>query len=433
MFLASRIRVRFRDCISNDMGFQFLVYSRAFRSVALIFMTLSSPLYLALLGISIAHIGLVYVGVMAFTALLTVSLGVLGDRVGYRKSLLIGEIPPLAGAAILALSSNIGLVIIAVIVAGISGLAGGLRGAFSPGMTALVASNYPDRQVRIRKLGALIVTASVCSVIGAVLLLTQSYLLSYLGAIGAFRALFAVAAALLLLSFASILFVEEAARPRKSTRVMKPESFRHMIRISSLNAINGAGLGVAMPLLPLMFAIAFHLAQQTTALYIGMIYIPSYVATAAGSHLSNRRSASIDALKTASKVRMTTGLMLGALAIVFAVQYYDSSPYAMALLATAAIVFAARSFVAGFGSSSVSAMSVMNINGEDYGTATSMQGLAGNLSQVSSGISGYLVELALPAPLVVGAVLQVLNGALYGKLFRKDGTVNSRAHKEARS
>ena len=420
---------RVDGCMNDDMGFRFLVYSRIFRSVALIFMTLSTPLYLALLGVSIVHIGLVYVGVMAFTAILSVSLGMLGDRIGYKKSLLIGELPPLLGALILSLTGNISMVVIAVILAGISGLAGGLRGAFSPGMTALVASNYRDKQLRIRKLGALIISASLASVFGAILLLSQSYLLAYVGAEEAFRILFGIAALLLLASFSSILFVWEGERPRKSTRIMKSESFRHVLRISSLNIINGAGLGMAMPLLPLMFAITFHLPSETTALYVGIIYIPSYITTALGSYLSNRRS-SIYAARTASYVRITSGLLLGLLAAVLAAQYYLELPDALPLLSLAAVVFASRAFIAGFGSSSVSAMSVMNIHGEDYGTATSMQGLFGNISQTSSGLSGYLMDLALPAPLVAGAILQILNGVMYGRLFTREGSVRQAQDKE---
>lgn len=411
------------------MGFKFLVYSRAFRSVALIFMTLGTPLYLALLGISIIHIGLVYVGVVSFAAILSISLGVLGDRIGYRKSLLLGEIPPLVGAILLALTDNVGIIIIAVIVAGISGLAGGLRGAFSPGMTALVASNYQDKQVRIRKLATLMAVASLSSVFGAILLLSQSYLLQYFGELGAFKILFSVAAVLILISFLSILFVGENERPRKSTRIMKPESFKHMLRISYLNILNGAGLGIAFPLLPLMFALAFHLPSNVTALYIGIIYLPSFIATGIGSYLSNRRHGSIYAARTASRVRITSGVLLGVLAIIMAIQYYGAPSYALPLLTAASIVFAARALVAGFGASSVSAMSVMNVHGEDYGTATSMQGLFGNLSQASSGLSGFLMEFMLPAPLIAGAILQVINGIMYSKLFTHDGAMKTSQHK----
>ena len=164
--------------MKNDKGFSYLVYSRIFRSVALIFMTLGSPLYLALLNLSITEIGLVYVGVMAFTALLSVGLGMLGDRFGYKKSLILGEIPPMAGAVVLALSQNIWLVGLGVTVAGISGVAGGMRGAFSPGMTAFTASTYPNHEERVKKLGTLVIAASVSSVFGAMLLLSQSYVTS---------------------------------------------------------------------------------------------------------------------------------------------------------------------------------------------------------------------------------------------------------------
>ena len=406
--------------MKNEKGFAYLVYSRIFRSVALIFMTLGSPLYLALLNLSITEIGLVYVGVMVFTAFLSVGLGMLGDRFGYKKSLILGEIAPMAGAVVLALSQNIWLVGIGVTVAGISGVAGGMRGAFSPGMTAFTASTYPNHEERVKKLGTLVIAASVSSVFGAMLLLSQSYIIPILGAVGAFRVLFGVAALMLFVSFLCLFFLEENPRPAKSTRIMKQESMRYMMRISALSVLNGAGMGLSLPLLPLMFAIAFKLPADTTALYIGIIYIPSYIATAIGSNISRRLSGKLDVMEVASVARMINGLLLGFLGAIFFMQYYGFLVY-LPLLAAAAFVYSCRSFAAGFGSASISAVSVKGIHGEDYGTATSIQGLAGNISQASSGISGYLAEVSLPAPLFAGAILQVLSGYLYPKLLNGKG------------
>jgi hypothetical protein len=167
-----------------------------------------------------------------------------------------------------------------------------------------------------------------------------------------------------------------------------------------------------------MFAIAFKLPADTTALYIGIIYIPSYIATAIGSNISKKLSGKLDIMEVASVARMANGLLLGLLGVIFFMQYYGFLVY-LPLLAAAAFVYSCRSFAAGFGSASISAVSVKGIHGEDYGTATSIQGLAGNISQASSGISGYLAEVSLPAPLFAGAILQTLSGYLYPKLLNE--------------
>ncbi len=77
-----------------------------------------------------------------------------------------------------------------------------------------------------------------------------------------------------------------------------------------------------------------------------------------------------------------------------------------------------RAFVAGSGSPNRSTVTVKGIGNEDYGTATSLQGIATRVSQLSSGASGYLLDYALPLPLEVGGVLQLISGALYKILLK---------------
>ncbi|TRM86637.1 MFS transporter, partial [Sulfolobus sp. A20-N-G8] len=60
---------------------------------------------------------------------------------------------------------------------------------------------------------------------------------------------------------------------------------------------------------------------------------------------------------------------------------------------------------------------VRGVSAEDFGTASSIQGIATRLSQMSSGLSGYLLEYALPLPLEVGGVLQAIGGYVYMKLL----------------
>ena len=124
-----------------DSSFKFLLISRSARSIALIFVTLAFSLYLNSLGYSLVFIGILYLFIVLFNMFFSLILGFLGDRIGYSRALLVGEVLPLAGVAGLALSTNIYVIALSAIVGGISGTAGGMRGAFSPGMTAFVASN----------------------------------------------------------------------------------------------------------------------------------------------------------------------------------------------------------------------------------------------------------------------------------------------------
>ena len=89
------------------------------------------------------------------------------------------------------------------------------------------------------------------------------------------------------------------------------------------------------------------------------------------------------------------------------------------LLPIAAAFYLLRQLVMSLGAPARSAVMVRGVNAEDYGTATSFQGVANRLSQGSSGLSGYLMSISLPAPLFVGGLFQVAGGIAYAKLLGK--------------
>ncbi len=413
--------------MKDEMGFGFLLYSRIFRSVAIIFMTLASPLYLSLAGFRVQEIGLVYLGLMLFNSAFSLLIGALGDRMGYRRMLIVAEVPALAGAAIICLSGNNLAIAVAVIVGGIGGLAGGIRGAFSPGLTALTARNYTDDKSRITKLSMLTMVSSFASVGGALLLVAQSYVAVSIGnAVMAYRLLFGFSAVLMLLSMASVALVKEAERPVKSTRIMRKDSFRYMMRIVVVRIINGAGLGLAMPLLPLVFSIAFGLSPSESAFYIGLVYIPSYLATGLGARIAGGKRAEKDSVSIAFQTRAASGILMAAMgAVVLAGHAYRN--YGIELLGLVTVLYSARALVAGMGSPAVTALNVKGIHNEDYGTASSVQGVAGSLAQTSTGASGYLMDYFLPLPLFLGGLLQVIGGIAYLGILGRRGRREKKA------
>ena len=84
----------------------------------------------------------------------------------------------------------------------------------------------------------------------------------------------------------------------------------------------------------------------------------------------------------------------------------------------ASAFFVLRGVVASFGSPARSTVMVRGVDVEDYGTATSVQGIATRASQMTAGTSGYLMDIALPAPLIIGGVLQAASGFAYKKLIK---------------
>jgi MFS family permease len=386
-----------------DSSFRFLLISRSARSMSLVFVTLAFSLYLNALGYSVIFIGLIYVLIVLFNMLFSLWLGFLGDRLGYSRILIFGEILPLFGLAGLTISTNVYVIVASAMMAGITGTAGGMRGAFSPGSTAFVASNWPNEVDRVSKLASMTVVASLSSIVGGLLLISHGYIMSSLGSINTFRLLFGVSSVLIFISLISLLFLKERRRPRKTSRVMKKKSFSFLLRIISANAVNGAGIGIAIPLLPLWFEIRYGISTS----YVGEIFTVAYAATAIGSFLSGRylNTARISAISVSATTRLFQGLLLVSIAF---------SPLATVALS----IYALRSAVAGLGTPMRSAISVRGIGNEDYGTASSIQSVATRASQSTSGLSGYLMDVYLPSTLLIGGALQAAGSVVYYRLIR---------------
>jgi len=379
------------------MGFHWLLTSRVLRSVGIIFVTLSSSLYLSLLGLSPPTIGLIFLGITAYVAGYSFGMGLLGDRVGYRKTLIAGEFISGVGILVLGLARNIDLIVPALIISGLGGTAGGARGAFSPGLTALVASNWTDEKERVRKMG-LLTSASAFSGVGGSILLSIHDLLPF-SPVEDYRILYITAGALVLGSGLTLLRVREVKRPKKRSKIMTGASFRYISRVIVTNSITGVGLGLAIPLLPLWY----HLAYHVSSLQIGAAFTVANASTAIGSLVASRLK--VNVLLAASLTRLLNGLFLVSMAF---------SPFFI----VSASLYAVRGFNAGIGMPNRTAVNVRGVSSEDFGAASSLQGVATRLSQMSSGLGGYLLEDSIGLPLLLGGALQVLGGVLYYTMLK---------------
>ncbi|MGC8651978.1 MAG: MFS transporter [Candidatus Micrarchaeia archaeon] len=387
---------------SVDSKFAYLLYSRALRSIALIYMGLAFSLYLTALHLSVISVGLVAAVAMLFMIFLTMLLGFVGDRKGFKVELVVAEAIAFIGALVIALSTTVAFIIIGMVIAGLSGGAGGMRGAFSPGTNAFIANNYSDEKERVHKYSVITMVASASAIGGSLLFSSVSLLSKYVGVLNAYRYLFMLAALLLGVSVLLLMLLSEAKRPKKTTRVMKASSMTYSLRVITANAIGGVGMGLVMPLLPLWFKLSYHAGP----LEIGIIFGSVYVATALGSYVSSRLAHRFNALNIASYTRVLSGVLLFAMAL---------SP----ALIVAGIMYIARAVIAGFGSPSRTTVNVRGIDTEDYGTATSVQGVASRVAQLSSGASGYLMDYSLPFPIFIGGIFQLASGISYKLLFKK--------------
>ena len=304
---------------------------------------------------------------------------------------------------LLSTSTTLTLILIAAVLCGVSGTAGGVRGAMSPGSTALIASNWKDQNIRINKIAKMNLIASLFAVVGGILLSSQNLIALSLGDINAFKILYLLSFSFIFISVISLFLVKEVKRPKKQAKFMKKESTNYSLRILLPNIINGAGIGLVMPLLPLWLALKYN----ASAFMIGLIFALSYITTSIASYSASRikYKNSRYILNFATYTRLFQGLSLILIAF-------------MPFLWIVAFLLILRTFIAGIGMPSRAVTNIKNISNEDYGTATTMQGMGTRFSQTSSGLSGYLMELSMSSPLFIGGILQTIGAFVYFKLIK---------------
>ncbi len=386
---------------NSDYGYSALALSRLTRSVGLIAVNISFPLYLYALHLSLISIGIVIFATIAFGMFVVMFGGAIGDRYGYKKSLLISELVSFVGILLLSYSTSIDVIVAAIIIGGLSGGAGTARGTFSNGLMPFIANNWKSEKERVRRMSLLMLLGGVGSVAGALLVSVHSYFASLVGVTTAYRIVFSISAALLFISLVSLLFLYEEKRPKKTTTVMKRTSFKYILKIATANSLSGAGIGMSMPILPLWFELSFGIGTS----YIGGIYLVYYAMGILGSYLARAVSFRYNLVNVVLATRVSNGALLIAMAL---------SP--VPALASAFYIF--RGLIASFGSPARSTVGVRGVDAEDYGTATSLQGITTRASQMTSGASGYLMDVALPLPLFLGGILQAASGIVYKKLIK---------------
>lgn len=390
-----------------ERSFHYLLVSRIARSIGLNYVNLSLSLYLLALGFRISIIGVLFFLNVLVSTSISLLAGYFGDKTKYKYALIAAELPSVFAVFIIFISTNVTVIVIAMILSGVAGAPGAARGVFSPGSTALIATNWSSRQARVQKLGRLTSIGSFASVGGSLLLFFHGVLAGTAGNIVAFRELYLVAFFLILISTTSLLLVAERDHPRTKSKLIGKKSLAFSGRVMVSNSFNGAGIGLAIALLPAWFQIAYGVSSSQ----IGLVFTASYLATALGSYL-----ASVSTSRTSGRSLMIgsmTRALQGVSVVLVAV---------MPTLFLAGVVYFARSLIAGTGMPFRTTINVSGITEGELGFGSSLQGSSIRFSQMTSGVSGYLTEVAIPLPLLVGGILQLFGGITYYTMLKsKEG------------
>ncbi len=259
------------------------------------------PLYLHDLGLRTLAIGGIFAAAGLGSSLLLLLIGPLADRFGRRPFLIAGTAAPALGFAIFALTTDPGLLVVASMLGGV-GFSGGLGGSlttatFNP---LLAGTVEPRRRTAVLSWSEGVWTlAMACGSLaaGVPALLARARLAP---ALTADRALFVgcllvtLGAALALVPVRERLAptgaaeaaeaAEAASRPTPAAPAVPTRPARVpwplVLRLAVFFALQGAGLGLVVQLLPLWFALSFHAATPAIAPWfaasqlVGLLSIP---------------------------------------------------------------------------------------------------------------------------------------------------------------
>jgi len=232
------------------------------------------PLYLHDLGLRTLLIGGIFTAAGLGSSVLLLAIGPLADRFGRRAFLMTGTALPALGFAIFALTTNTGWLVVASMLGGV-GFSGGLGGALTTAtFNPLLAGTVPPRE-RTTVMSwseAIWTSATACGALlaGVPALLVRSHISSPLVAD---RAVF-VGCFLLILCAALVLVpvhdrAASAISEPTAGAVLLPDRPRvewsFLLKLAVFFALQGAGLGLVVQLLPLWFALRFGAASTAIA------------------------------------------------------------------------------------------------------------------------------------------------------------------------
>ena len=382
---------------NRDRTFRFLILSRTLRSIATIFAVLSLPLYL-LYFTDVETIGIVFAISGLVTLFITLGGGFLGDRIGYKKVLMLVELPSIAGLTILALFQSHLLILLAVAIGGTAGTPGAMRGAFSPGITPYVATLWKEQSQRVKKLSMITAVGSFSALGGSGLLIMKNFIFAGLPGDESFRFLYGVSAVLMVASLISLSMMITDRPKKRNVLIMQKSSGIYTMKVVAGNMFNGAGLGLAIALLPAWLSLRFGASSQT----VGEIFTGSYLFTGISSYLASRLS----------DLGREKHVLIGGLSRTFQGILLVVIAFMPSLLLVASVYFV-RSLIAGYGAPLRTAVNVQGISEGDYGSASSIQGVSMRAAQTTSGASGYLMAYDISLPLLGGGILQGIGGLVY--------------------
>jgi len=389
-----------------------LLTSQLLASIAVGYLLVVLPLYLNRAGLEPGLIGLLYSLSGLVTAFLVAFSGVLADRFGRRRFLIVGTALPMLSYAIFALTTETGWLIVASIIGGV-GLANGAAGALTAAsFDAILAEHTPARQ-RTSVFAWAQALWSLALALGSLAAGVPELLrraVVGMGELDAYRPPFVViiaitvVATLLLLPMGSLTAsAHERATERRGW--LPRRSLGVIARYSLALGMFGLGLGIAVQLLPLWFALRFGVDEAALG--------PWYAAAQALSLGSVLISPWLDRrLGSAGSVVLVQ--VLGALSLVWIALIAPTFELAIG-------AFVARNVLANLAWPLQQALLMARAAPEERASAAGVGfSVWGLTNALGPAIGGALMQSgSLVLPVMLGAVAYGLGGLAFGFGFRR--------------
>lgn len=365
-------------------------------------------LYLSSIGLRGASLGSIFMMNALSAAILTIPMGVLADRIGMKKMMLIGLSTILASVSIIMLSTRIEMLILAFLLIGIGNAAAVV---FNPLYSSFFDKDDMDKAFGLW--GSLnILTMSLGSLLGFVPpYLVDSFGLSFREAYWAF------------LAFGSVFFVSQYffyimstrgldEAPKKEGLSFNLSSRGFVMKFSLIALISSAAFGVFFGLFP--YYVNQKYGIQSDAL--GTLFFASNLVSAAAQAIAPRVSKRFGALMT---IAMTIGL---------AAPFYLLIPLAPSFTVLSALYMMRLSFAA-MAQPLMSSTFMKNLNDDEKSTANSirMMSMQGG-SVVGPWLGGQLMDnVSMELPAFLGGGLYVALAVLTLFMFRNTGGIGMKA------
>lgn len=406
--MASTLRSWFDSFRGFSRDANLLLLAGAAVWVPIGFLAVAVPVYMKRLGFEEVFIGTVLTTIGAVSVLTVIPFGIVADRVGRRRLMLVGGALASLSFAILALASGAGEFLLAAVV-------GGFAEAlfFSTWNALLTDATTPERRTSI--FGLSFFLGQIGWGVGAGLSFAPDFLLARGASLDVYRPFLGIVAAIALLSPFALADVRlrEHRRDRGDRSVLESKGI--ITKFLAANLIIGLGAGLIVPLFALWFFLKFGLGES----FSGPLFALSAVFNAVGYLVAPKVSERLGFVRTIVWVQVAATVLLFLI------------PLTGNLLAVAALFIARQALMnATWPVSSSFLMGVVRPG--ERAAASAVTGAAFRLPfAISTTLGAYLLTVNVDLPFFVTTGLYAVGTLVFWLFFRNVAVARASAARPA--